>query len=192
MSSKVKKTLKRQVVKRLGMVKMRRMGRRRVLRVVRREIRKAAITQLKEVGYKSACQGACGRRMKEISVKIRADRRKSEKQIIKLQKFKKKIVVGQLKQMGVVVSKKITKTYYQDKVKMLQAKFAEGLITKGQYTQYTGMLKKWTVISRRQFDVKVKRLREEIKTGTITKTDFAIKIKKLKKKVKPEVKITTE
>jgi predicted thioesterase len=74
----------------------------------------------------------------------------------------------------------------------LQAKFAEGLISKGQYTQYTGMLKKWTVISRRTFTAKVKKLKEEVKTGTITSTDFKIKIKKLKKKVKPAVKITVE
>jgi len=69
------------------------MGRKRVLKVVHREIRKEAIHELKDLGYKSACQGACGRRMKVVAEKIKAERKKSEKQIIKLTKFKKQIVV---------------------------------------------------------------------------------------------------
>ena len=74
----------------------------------------------------------------------------------------------------------------------MNAKLATGLITKSQHTQYVGMLKKWKVISRKTFDVKVKKLKEKKKTGELSITDFKFKIKKLKKIVKPEVKITKE
>ena len=80
--------------------------------------------------------------------------------------------------------------YYKDKITLLNAKYAEGLITKTQLSQYSQMLKKWTTISRKKFDVKVSKLKDELKDGEITKTDFKFEVKKLKKIVKPETKIT--
>jgi len=94
--------------------------------------------------------------------------------------------------MGIVVSKRITKTYYKDKITLLNAKFAQGLITKSQYTQYTSMLKKWTTINKKTFNVKIKLIKQKEKSGEITKKDVKIQIKKLKLIVKPAVKITRE
>jgi len=73
-----------------------------------------------------------------------------------------------MKTLGIMVNQTITKTYYHDKVTLLNAKLAEGLITKSQWTQYTGILKKWKVVTKKEFKTKVKKLKEEVKTGVIT------------------------
>lgn len=83
-SKKKQTAIKREVVVRIGMDKMQKMGKKKVLRVVQKEIRKEAVNELKEIGFKSACQGACGRRMHVVAEKIKAERKKSEHQIIKL------------------------------------------------------------------------------------------------------------
>jgi hypothetical protein len=109
-----------------------------------------------------------------------------------LTKFKKEVVVKQLKEIGIMVNTRITHTYYKEKRTLLDHKFASGLITKTQWTQYVTMLKRWTTITRKEYNVKIETLKEKEKTGEITKADVAIEVKKLKKVVKPEVKITVE
>lgn len=73
---------------------------------------------------------------------------------------------------------------------LLDHKFAEGLITKTQWTQYVTMLKKWVTIDRKSFDIKVHELEKEEKNGEITHVEVVKKIKELEKVVKPEIKIT--
>lgn len=186
------KEVKKTVIKKLGMTKMKKMGKKKVLKVVDRELRKEAVTMLKDLGYQSACRGACGRRMKVITGKIKAIKKKTEVKMHKLEEFKTTVVKKQLKQYGIMVNTRISSTYYKEKQTFLNAKFAKGEITKAQYTQYTTMMKKWTTINRKTLKIKVKKLKEEKKTGQITVTDFKIKIKKLKKRVKPEVQISEE
>jgi len=75
----VVRSVKRTVVKKLGARRMRKMGKKRVMRVVRRALRRKAIRRLRDLGYRSACRGACGRRMKAISIKVRGQRRRFRK-----------------------------------------------------------------------------------------------------------------
>ena len=92
-SKKTRTTIARTVITKLGSEKMKKMGKKKVVKVVKRKLRGEAIHMLKEVGFKSACQGACGRRMKVVAEKVKAERKKHEKQIVKLTKFKKEVVV---------------------------------------------------------------------------------------------------
>jgi len=171
---------------------MKKMGKKKVLKVVTKELKKEAIRELKDLGYKSACRGACGRRMKEVVKKVKTERKENTKKINELKKFKKTVVIKQLKTYGIIVNTQITKSYFDEKVTFLNAKFAKGEITKSQWTQYTTMLKKWVTISHKTFETKIKKLKEKEKTGEITQKEVEVEVKKLKKVVKPEVKITKE
>lgn len=79
------------------MKKLKMLGERRVRKLVKKALRKEAIRMLRELGYRSACKGACARRMKIVTHKIKEERKKNEIKITKLTKFKKTVVVQQLK-----------------------------------------------------------------------------------------------
>ena len=72
----------------------------------------------------------------------------------------------------------------------MNEKLAKGLITKSQWHQYIIMLKKWVTITRKEYKVKVTKLKEKEKTGEISHTEVKKEVKKLKKVVKKEIEIT--
>lgn len=192
LTKKVTKEVKKSVIKKLGMKKMKKMGKKKVLKVVRRYLRKEAIVMLRDLGYKSACRGACGRRMKVVATKIKAIKKKNEIKIHKLEEFKHTVIIKQLKSFGIIVNSCITKGYYKDKQTFLNTKFAKSEITKGQLTRYLGMLRKWVTLTRKQLKARTKGLKAQLKSGEIPKADMKGKMKLLKRCVKPEVKITKE
>ena len=115
------KVVKKRVIKKLGIVKMKKMGKERVLKEVDKEIKKDAIRELKELGYHSACRGACGRKMKEVKEKVIHEREVNIKKIEKLEKFKKIVTIKQLKAYGIIVHACISKSYYDEKITFLNS-----------------------------------------------------------------------
>jgi len=124
--------VRRSVIRHLGAEKVEQLGEKKVKKLVKKAIERKAVRVLKDAGYSSACRGLCGRRMRKVARKVRTQRKKFEKQVRGLKKFKTTIVKKQIKKLG-LPKHKISKKEYKSKVTVLNAKFAEGLITRTEW-----------------------------------------------------------
>lgn len=157
------------------------MERRRSKKLVKKAIERKAIRILKAKGYRSACRGLCGRRMRKVARKVRTQRKRYQRQVRGLKKFKRVIVKKQIRKLR-LPTRKISKKQFKAKVTQLNAKLAEGLITRSEWTTYTTQLRRWVVISRRTYRVRVRRLRVALKRKSVSKKVYRVKIRALRRR----------
>jgi hypothetical protein len=152
-----------------------------VKKLVRKAIERKAVGVLKDEGYTSACRGLCGRRMRKVARKVRTQRKKFEKQVRGLKKFKSTIVKKQIKKIG-IPKHKISRKEYKSKVTILNAKFAQGLITRTEWLMYTTQLRSWVVISRKTYKVSVLKLKTALSEKKVSTEVFKVKLRHLKQR----------
>lgn len=97
--------------------------------MVKKMMNRKAVRILKKKGYKSACRGVCGRRMKKVARKVKEQKKKFVRRIKKLKKVKGKDIKTQLKKLG-IRKRKMTKKSYKVKMIKLNQMLASRTITR--------------------------------------------------------------
>jgi hypothetical protein len=127
--------------------------------------------------------------MKKVERKVRGQRKKFEKQVTKLEKFKMIIQEKELKKLG-IRKETVTKSEYNIKINMLNTRFAQGVITRSQWTRYTTVLRQWVTISRRSYRIRVRKLKKQVQKKVVSVVKYKKIIKILKKRRVPAKPIT--